>query len=76
MRCLEQERSHLALTASSDGPRSLRSRDRTVPSVIEILRKEMDEATDNDLFPRYFAHNVNVGGLDAKAEVKQVNWKQ
>jgi hypothetical protein len=36
----------------------------------------MDEATDNDLFPRYFAHNVNVGGLDAKAEVKQVNWKQ
>ena len=27
---------------------------------------------NNDLFPRDFAHNVDVGRLDAKAEVKLV----
>ena len=30
------------------------------------------DGDSNDLFPRDFAHNVDVGRLDAKAEVKLV----
>ena len=30
------------------------------------------DGDNNDLLPRDFAHNVNVGRLDAKAEVKRV----